>query len=544
MTVITQLPTPPSRAVPNQFSTRGDEFLGALPAFVTETNAVAAEVNAVAAEVNADKTTAVNSAVTAATKAAEAAASAGVASIVGTSTKWVAGTAYTTGQGVWSPVDYLPYRRLTNGTGTTDPSADSINWKPLPPGPMVRVARTSDVEITPADRGRFFDITSGTFSQTFSSKAILGNGFYCYILNSRTGVVTIDPGGLDYALYNEQTVLVQCDGVSLRVVHKGPGFTQLPLFSSVSASATPFINGDVIASYVHPFAGTANWYACVAVITNGTTIVAYHKTSGVGNLAMSSVDGMTWVARSLPLTGEWGQGTSDGYGFILASRYSNLVHSPDGVTWTDRGPLPAGNPVEKTLCSRTKDEYIVRSNSTPTRLYKTIDNGLNWTAQAAPIETYNILSINGIYVVSGETAYYYTSTSGETGTWTERVLPGGHITMVKRLDGKLLSYGFNGQYTSVDGIDWVLENGHIPVAAELVNGVYITGGVDNSGVSTLKTYHADGLPAVRNAETVCSAESMLDPNMSCIFIGKIFNANGAWPLVSVFDINNVKCFFK
>jgi len=43
---ITPLPTPPSRDDPTNFSARGDAFLGALPAFATEANAMAVEINA------------------------------------------------------------------------------------------------------------------------------------------------------------------------------------------------------------------------------------------------------------------------------------------------------------------------------------------------------------------------------------------------------------------------------------------------------------------------------------------------------------------
>lgn len=43
---ITPLPTPPSRQDPVNFAARGDAFLGALPAFATEANALQADVNA------------------------------------------------------------------------------------------------------------------------------------------------------------------------------------------------------------------------------------------------------------------------------------------------------------------------------------------------------------------------------------------------------------------------------------------------------------------------------------------------------------------
>lgn len=130
---ITPLPTPPSRSDPANFADRGDAFLGALPTFVTEANALATavnqnEINAELAETNAE----------AAQVAAEAAAAAASASA--NVTKWISGTTYAEGAVVWSPINYLAYRRKTAGAGTTDPSADSTNW--------AQVAGTGDVTLT------------------------------------------------------------------------------------------------------------------------------------------------------------------------------------------------------------------------------------------------------------------------------------------------------------------------------------------------------------------------------------------------------------
>ncbi len=65
---ITALPTPPSRQDPANFSDRADAFLGALPTFTTEANALAADVNA-------DEATASAAAISATASAATAAAS-------------------------------------------------------------------------------------------------------------------------------------------------------------------------------------------------------------------------------------------------------------------------------------------------------------------------------------------------------------------------------------------------------------------------------------------------------------------------------------
>lgn len=106
---ITALPTPPSRQDPTNFNDRADAFLGALPTFQAEANALQVNVNT--SEVNA---------------VASAAAVLAATNIV----KWVSGTTYANGAVVWSPINGLAYRRITtSGSGTTDPSADTTNYK-------------------------------------------------------------------------------------------------------------------------------------------------------------------------------------------------------------------------------------------------------------------------------------------------------------------------------------------------------------------------------------------------------------------------------
>jgi len=62
---ITALPTPPSRQDPANFSDRADAFLGALPTFTTEANALAADVNADEISANAAAVSATASAASA-----------------------------------------------------------------------------------------------------------------------------------------------------------------------------------------------------------------------------------------------------------------------------------------------------------------------------------------------------------------------------------------------------------------------------------------------------------------------------------------------
>ena len=145
---ISSLPIPPSRQDPTNFNDRADAFLGALPLFQSEANALQTNVNT--SEVNA-----VNS----------AAAVLAATNIV----KWVSGTTYANGAVIWSPINGLGYRRITaSGSGTTDPSADSTNYK--------QVNGTGDVS------------TSG--NQTIAGVKTFSNGIVGNVNGNLTGNVT------------------------------------------------------------------------------------------------------------------------------------------------------------------------------------------------------------------------------------------------------------------------------------------------------------------------------------------------------------------
>ena len=155
--------------------------------------------------------------------AVEAAASAIAAGAI----PWVSGTTYAIGNVRSSLADAKPYRRKTTGAGTTDPSLDGANWVlvTLSTNSITRSPRTANTALIEQDRGSLIDITSGTFSQTFTAAATLGSGWYCYIRNSGLGVITLDPNaaelinGLSTVLLNPGVVvLVQSDVAGLNAL--------------------------------------------------------------------------------------------------------------------------------------------------------------------------------------------------------------------------------------------------------------------------------------------------------------------------------------
>ena len=85
--------------------------------------------------------------------------------------------------------------------------------------------RTSNTVLAVADNGYYIDVTSGTFTQTFTAATTLGAGWWVYIGNSGTGNVTLDPnssetidGLTSFIMYPKEVRLVLCNGTSFKSV--------------------------------------------------------------------------------------------------------------------------------------------------------------------------------------------------------------------------------------------------------------------------------------------------------------------------------------
>ena len=105
---------------------------------------------------------------------------------------------------------------VSAGSGAA-PAWTTLNTSPT----IVRSARTSNTILGTADASTLIAITSGTFTQTFTAAATLGSGWFCYIQNSGTGVITLDPnsseqidGLTSYEMYPGECRLVQCTGTA------------------------------------------------------------------------------------------------------------------------------------------------------------------------------------------------------------------------------------------------------------------------------------------------------------------------------------------
>jgi hypothetical protein len=94
----------------------------------------------------------------------------------------------------------------------------NLSWAPIT---APRSARTSNTILGASDNGTLIDVTSGTFTQTFTAAATLGSGWYCWYRNNGSGDVTLDPnasetidGLTSFVMYPGEARLIQCDGTA------------------------------------------------------------------------------------------------------------------------------------------------------------------------------------------------------------------------------------------------------------------------------------------------------------------------------------------
>lgn len=74
-----------------------------------------------------------------------------------------------------------------------------------------RVARTSNTALVDADCGKWIDITSGSFTQTFGSRTA---GWWCILGNSGTGDIGLTTDGVTYSMYPQEKRYVIYDGTN------------------------------------------------------------------------------------------------------------------------------------------------------------------------------------------------------------------------------------------------------------------------------------------------------------------------------------------
>lgn len=360
MTIITTLPTAPSRADPSTFSTRMDAHLAAMPTFITETNTVAGEVNGYATTATtqaglaaASAASAVLSPGTSATSTTSVAIAVGSVSItvetgkslvVGMSVK-IASTATPT---LWMHGDITAY---TTGTGALVVNVTSISgtgtlaaWTVSLSSPSFSYETLSDktgaYSVVATDLGKIIRTTSGTGAITLPSCATVGIGFAFTYLNDTAAAITVACVGSD-----------TIGAASISV----PGGNALNIMvSNASATGTWEIvsrsyNGSGSGATFAANAGTASGSGAIAIggiasgssnpIAIGTSTQATAPSSvALGNSAASVLTGeLSYASGQFAAAG-------DAQGGTMVLRRVATVASTNYVLTAD-GSTPADNQV-------------------------------------------------------------------------------------------------------------------------------------------------------------------------------------------------------
>lgn len=135
----------------------------------------------------------------------------------------------------------------TTGTGTFTDWTLRVSGERGSVGPagvnvIPRSARTSNTQLGVADSGTLIDFTANTFSQTIAAAGGLGAGWFVYLRNSGTGVITLDPNASELV-----------DGLTTIKIYPGEAFTVTTdgtAFYSIGRSRLVLLSTTVVASSV------------------------------------------------------------------------------------------------------------------------------------------------------------------------------------------------------------------------------------------------------------------------------------------------------
>ena len=163
---LTPLPIPPSTAIPADFDTKADAFLGALPVYQTEENALANNVFLNATDAAGSATSAATSASNAVASELSANLSATASAAYAGAAVWVSGT-FTAGQVRYSPTNQRIYRKVGSAGGTLDPANDGVNWALVSTNPIWITKLSNYTSVS--NESILANTTAGTFTITLPS---------------------------------------------------------------------------------------------------------------------------------------------------------------------------------------------------------------------------------------------------------------------------------------------------------------------------------------------------------------------------------------
>ena len=169
----------------------------------------------------------------------------------------------------------VPAVKITTGAGaskvlTSDASGNGTWATPTGGSSTLTIdGKTGAYTVVAGDAGKIINCTSGTFTVALTAAATLGAGFNCWVWNTGTGAITIDPS-------TSETI----DGKTTRVLRRGEG-TQVVCTGSAFQSAAPK-QQFLYAETYDPTIG-----ARPAANSSQGAIAMHYDASATGNVSMA-----------------------------------------------------------------------------------------------------------------------------------------------------------------------------------------------------------------------------------------------------------------
>ena len=237
--------------------------------------------------------------------------------------------------------------QLGNAGKVLNTDGTSAYW--APGVKMLRDARTANTALAVSDFFKLIDL-SGTFAQTFNASASLVSGWFCYIYNSGTGLITLTPNGAELidgltsrVLSPGETRLIQCDGTTLRTVEASAITAKtINTISAFTASGTFVVPNGIVLIRPYAFgagaagtttasgAGGGCAYGNVAVVPGQSITISI--ASGVATVTANAI---------VTHTGNAASGVTAGAASIHASVTSGGAFS--GGPGSANGSIPGGS---------------------------------------------------------------------------------------------------------------------------------------------------------------------------------------------------------
>lgn len=456
---ITALPTPPSRDDPANFSSRADAFLGALPAFGTEANALASDVTT-------KQSTASTAATTATTKAAEALVSANNALASETASELAAvqavaavekylgssatdptvnktGGALTAGD--WYVNSATGFVRAYNGTAWVQgisavAGVTSINGS----NGAVTLKTIGGINLTGSGDIPYQAVGDLiTTMNTLSAPSYLPCGGQTYLASSYPSLV----GKINYAHISPTITSSTMSHTGWRIVK---GATNFVAMEGIAASTKVSTSPDGTTWTVRTLPSAQNWSELA--YGNGLFVICGINAS---NIFATSPDGITWTQRTLPVTPPGASYIKYGGGiFVIVCNGSIAFSSPDGITWTQRSITSAG----WSGVGYGNGMFIAVVSGGVTTAYSY--DGITWnTGGTLPVpSSWSSVSYgNGMFLIGSGAAGAFYCTSNDGLKWTQQSsLPSAAQRDFSYGNGMFFAveYGTTNINYSTDGLTW------------------------------------------------------------------------------------------